>query len=266
MEISEFVLRVAFLALPGLVASKIYRKLRGRGAESKTWEDFTQILLFALLSYVMLAGLLALPSYDQDANVQAASVADPNSDNLGSATTHDHRRFWDRVSVIGAVFDSKKPIDVSEIFLASLIGIFLGVSASFVHKRNLAMRFFQRIGATKRFGDEDVWDFFLGSPDTDKWLFVRDHKIDLVYFGTITQYSESQRDRELVIEDVSVHSAEGKFMYECKAIYVSRARDDLTIELPDFDKLRAKMEQEDELKTKNCSVAEKESDHGQTHN
>jgi hypothetical protein len=266
MEISEFVLRVAFLALPGLVASSIYRKLRGRGAESKTWQDFTQVLLFALLSYVILAVVLSSWSYYQDANVQAASLADPNSDALGSGTTRDHRRFWDRVSVIRAVFDSKRAIDISEILLASSIGIFLGVSASFVHKRNLAMRFCQCIGATKRFGDEDVWDFFLGSPDTDRWLFVRDHKIDLVYFGAIRQYSESEQDRELVIEDVSVHSAEGELLYECKAIYVSRDRHDLTIELPDFDKLMAKTKQKDKLMTENSLITQRRSDDEQTHN
>jgi hypothetical protein len=89
--------------------------------------------------------------------------------------------------------------------------------------------------------------------------------MDLVYFGTIRKYSESERDRELVIEDVSVHSAEGELMYECKAIYISRKTDDLTIELPDFDKLKAKTKQEDELKTENSSIAVRESDDEQTH-
>ncbi len=242
MEASELVLRIAFLALPGLVGSKLYRKLRGRGTERKTWQDFTEVLLFALMSYVLLAAVLAIFTSRSSTTSTRINAVDPISIDIKSIEEPGEDTFWDRLSIIDAVFSSEMRINISEIFLASGIGMLLGMFASYIHKRNLAMRFFQRIRVTKRFGDEDVWDFFLGSPDTDGWLFVRDHKADVIYYGAITQYSETKQDRELVIENVSVHSTDGQKMYECRALYVARARDALTIELPDFEKLKTKQE------------------------
>jgi hypothetical protein len=50
MNISAFVVRLLFLALPGILGARLYRALRGKRVQ-KDWEDFVEIALFSLLSY-----------------------------------------------------------------------------------------------------------------------------------------------------------------------------------------------------------------------
>jgi len=50
MSLSSFLIRIIFLALPGIIASIIYRKLIGRRVR-KDWEDYVEIAIFSLLSY-----------------------------------------------------------------------------------------------------------------------------------------------------------------------------------------------------------------------
>jgi hypothetical protein len=54
MDIDAAIIRIAFFALPGLLASKLYRKLRGP-TRKRVWEDFVELLLFTTLSYLPLA-------------------------------------------------------------------------------------------------------------------------------------------------------------------------------------------------------------------
>lgn len=47
MSLSSFLIRIIFLALPGIVGSILYRRLRGKSS-LKDWEDVLEILLFSL--------------------------------------------------------------------------------------------------------------------------------------------------------------------------------------------------------------------------
>jgi hypothetical protein len=52
MTLSSFLIRIIFLALPGIVGSILYRKLKGK-VSLKDWEDVLEILVFSLLSYAL---------------------------------------------------------------------------------------------------------------------------------------------------------------------------------------------------------------------
>lgn len=52
MNFSSFLFRVIILALPGLIASLLYRKLRGKPLQ-KDWEDFVEIWFFSLICYIV---------------------------------------------------------------------------------------------------------------------------------------------------------------------------------------------------------------------
>lgn len=56
MTLSAFVLRLLFLALPGILASKLYKKLRGRPTR-EYWETFIEIALFSFASYAITYGI-----------------------------------------------------------------------------------------------------------------------------------------------------------------------------------------------------------------
>ena len=66
-----------------------------------------------------------------------------------------------------------------------------------------------------------------------EWVIVRDHKINLLYFGWIQAYSDSYKERELLMGDVSVCDNEsGEFIYETEWLYFCRNKYDITIEIP----------------------------------
>jgi Family of unknown function (DUF6338) len=94
-------------------------------------------------------------------------------------------------------------------------------------------RFFQFIRATKRYGDEDVWDYLLNSdsPITE-YVNVRDFDKKIAYSGYVSIYSESGALRELVLRDAEVYDFAGNLMFRMPHIYVARKPDDMHIEFP----------------------------------
>lgn len=203
MDVSLLFIRLLILGLPGLVGSLFYRKLRG-GGKQKDWRDLAEITLFALVSY----GILGL--------VQQ-----------WLATGEQERE------ILSALFDSSEAIVWSDVSLACLISAVLSVVASYTHHYKLINRFGQRINATNRYGDEDVWSYFLNGEEVAGWVYVRDHKEKLVYYGWLQVWSESGDDRELIMDDVEVLSNEtGQLLYTVPSMYIARDGADLTIEIP----------------------------------
>lgn len=201
MQISALFIRLVVLVLPGLVGSLFYRKLRG-GRQQKDWRDLAEITLFALSSYALYGAALELFAAE-------GPVA------------------------LKALFDEGVPVRWTEVVVASFISVGLAVLVSYVNEWKLINRFGKYIGATWRYGDEDVWEHFHNSSEYGRWVFVRDHKLDLVYFGWIDTFSESGAERELLISDVEVYSNEdGERLYEVPVLYVARDRHDFTIEVP----------------------------------
>ncbi len=84
----------------------------------------------------------------------------------------------------------------------------------------------------KRSGDEDIWYLFHDG-QTREWVYVRDHRTNLLYYGSILAYSDSERERELILEDVDVYTNDTvERLYAVKTMYVSRSSHDLSIEVP----------------------------------
>lgn len=202
MTVSALFIRILVLALPVLLGSLFYRKLRG-GGQQKDWRDLAEITLFAPPSYAMYGGALELAGTDGPAALEA-------------------------------LFNDAVPVRWVEVVVASGVSIVLAIAASYVHRFKLVNRFGQFIGATRRYGDEDVWEYFHNSPDIGSWVFVRDHKLDLVYYGWIESYSESEDERELLLSDVQVYNNETREpLYFVPLMDVSREAYDFTLEVPD---------------------------------
>jgi len=202
MNPSAFVIRMALTALPGILASKLYRKLRGR-TEKKNWEDFVEILVFSLGGYAIYGAASGL---------------------LGA-----------EAAAFRVLFDESKSFHAKEwgeILAASSISLFLALIASGAHQYGLVMKLGHWLRVTKRSGDEDIWYLFHDG-QTREWVYVRDHKTKLLYFGWILAYSDSERERELILEDVNVYTNDtAEQLYAVKTMYVSRSSHDLSIEVP----------------------------------
>ncbi len=209
--ISLSVVYLAFLSLPGIVGSRIYRQLTQRRSR-KNWEDFVEVLLFALFSYLV----CILFYWVWNLHFRTQCKVDV-FDTLKNLAREDLVFHW---------------LDIA---LASFCGAMLGYVAAYLNKYMVITRIGRKIRATNRYGDEDVWNFFHDSKRPHSWVFVRDHKLNLLYFGEIFAYSDSDRDRELILKNVTVHdNASGNALYKRDVLYLSRDRFDLTIEIPDL--------------------------------
>ncbi|MFN8502447.1 hypothetical protein [Kouleothrix sp.] len=201
MNLSGSVIRIVVLALPGIISALLYWRLRGR-SEHKDWEDFLLIGLFSFFIYLV---------YGAGINLLARlgfSVYPPKA--------------------FEALTDDKLAIPWGEIPEATLIGVVIAVLAAYADKYNLVGKFGYRIGASSRLHDKELWHTFLAQPNQG-WVYVRDHKLQLVYYGWLFQYSDADKDRELVLRDVKVYSEQGH-LYTSPLMYISRDKHDLTIE------------------------------------
>ncbi len=83
----------------------------------------------------------------------------------------------------------------------------------------------QKIHATKRYGDEDVWEFMFNSSRAEaEYIHLRDFEKKITYAGWVETFSETEKQRELVLRDVVVHEFEGKVLFESPRIYLREKR------------------------------------------
>jgi hypothetical protein len=203
MKVSSFLIRIIFLFLPGIIGSVIYKKLKGGGIR-KDWEDFIEIIIFSLISYSFYAITIDIISIK-----------------------------WSvpQYTFFNALLDENISISYKEILTVSLINIPLAFAASFLYTHKIINRFGQFVRVTKRYGDEDVWDLFHNIPNIE-WVFVRDHKFNLIYYGWIQGFSDSKEERELLLRDVTIFdSLTGDQLGETNIVYFSRDRHEITIEV-----------------------------------
>lgn len=120
-----------------------------------------------------------------------------------------------------------------EIVAATAAGTMLGVVGVYFSTWKILNRSLQAIKATKRFGDEDVWDYTFNSPGiASQYVNVRDFDKKIVYTGVVRAFSETGKLRELRLDDVKLYDFDGLFMYAVSRVYIARQPADIHIEFP----------------------------------
>lgn len=80
-------------------------------------------------------------------------------------------------------------------------------------------------------------------------MTVRDHSNDLILDGWVQAFSDDSKDAEILLRDVSVYkNSTGERLYQVGAMYVSRNRQDISIEcrtIPVDDVVKWKEEKDD---------------------
>ncbi len=95
-------------------------------------------------------------------------------------------------------------------------------------------RFLQIIRVTKKYGDEDVWDFTFNSSQTEvEYVHLRDFEKNIIYAGWVDSFSETGKLRELLLREVRIYDSEGdEIGVEIPLLYLARKVDDIHIEFP----------------------------------
>ncbi|HXR03498.1 MAG TPA: DUF6338 family protein [Verrucomicrobiae bacterium] len=205
MEISEFAFKLLLLFFPGIVCAYVVDNL--------TIHKPRKLPFFLLQSFVLGTGCYFL---------------------YWSLLTLFHWKF-PRVELPPIVFlralaDSTIRFSFREIAYVSLMSVIVGCIISVLALYKVPNRIARRLGITKKFGELDVWGYALNIPEV-VWITLRDHKNNLVYDGWIQAFSDDSKDAEVFLRDVSIYKNDtGEKLYQVGAVYISRKREDISIE------------------------------------
>jgi hypothetical protein len=95
------------------------------------------------------------------------------------------------------------------------------------------MRLLHEIGATRRYGDEDVWSYTLNSDKAlVEYVHFRDLENGYTFAGWVNTYSESEDHRELLLRDVIVYDEVGTEISRPPHLYISRPKNNIWLEFP----------------------------------
>lgn len=162
--------------------------------------------------------------------------------------------FWPNIvdpniTFLRALTDSTASFSFKEIVFASGIAIVLAFIITVVSRYKLLNRAARSMGLTKKFGELDVWGYMLNMKEII-WVTVRDHKNDLIYDGWIQAFSDDSKDAELLLRDVTIYkNSTAECLYQVGAVYLSRKREDISIEcrtLPIDERIQRKEDMKNE--------------------
>lgn len=236
-EFSELTIKILFLFLPGIIYCLIYEKL--------TFNPDKEFNYFIIHSFIF--GIISYFIYGIYLCFRGQSLEDIH--------------FLTDLLSTGA-----KQIHVNEIFAASIIGCLLALFITWMKNQRVLYNIFRKnsykqfiieeeknikffwvnkninikrpdfvnilrfLNPIKVF-DNDVWNnIFNNNEDEYKWVLVKDHILNLKYEGWVYKFSDSVKNNELFLKDVIVSNIENIELYRTPGLYITRKKDDITIE------------------------------------
>jgi hypothetical protein len=204
MKIDLLIMQLAIIFLPGLIWARLDARFALTAKPSDT-EFVIRAFVFGLASYAVTFGLYSLFGW-------TFTVAD-----LGDAGTH---------TIVNAAI-------AKEIVSALVVGLVLSIIWIYAATYKWLTRFLQIIGATRTYGDEDVWDCTFNSPRPEvEYVNFRDFDNKVIYSGYVNTFSETEKLRELVLRDVQVFNIDGVLQFEMPLLYIARKPENIHIEFP----------------------------------
>ena len=203
-HLNLFVAQIAVIFLPGMIWARLDARYAGK-EKSSEMDFFIRAFIYGIASYTVTFLIYVLLGYP-------FSLIDFKEAQEKSVLTR----------AIGV-----------EVISATAVGFVLGVVWVFASNHKWLTVFLQFIRATKRYGDEDVWDYTFNSTRAAvEYVHFRDFTNSFVYAGWVNTFSETGKLRELVLRDVRVYDFDGNFMYEVPLMYLARKPDNIHVEFP----------------------------------
>jgi hypothetical protein len=194
MDVNLTVIQLALIFFPGIIWAAIHLKYCAIEKPSDA-RFIVHCFVFGVLTYVV-----TFPAYS-----------------FFEAAHPIERFFRDPTKIPDKIFGLK------DFFITASVALALGVGWTYFLNHKVAGLFLQKIGATKRYGDEDVWAFVFNSAKPYvEYVHVRDFEKKIIYSGWVQAFSDSGKSRELLLRDVQIFDFDGNLMYDMPNIYLSR--------------------------------------------
>ena len=197
------------MLIPGTLHIKFYRSLRAIKTK-KDWEDYFEVIIISVLCYFIYSCIYSI-------------------------FICTNKFEFIEASTLSFLSNKSVKIDYIEVFYASIIGITLAFPLAYASKKKLINNIGRKLKVTSRISNEDLWCEF-NSTEKIEWVTIRDYKSNLDYFGHLKNYSDSDENREMILENVTVFKDNTDIEYQVASLYMSRQFDDFSIEYYDFNK------------------------------
>lgn len=218
MDITELSIHLLILFFPGIICFYIVESLTVH-RDRLAYQVFLLSYVYGALSYATY-GILATAS-----NALFFSSYRPETNEL-------HVPLKNTLSFARALHDPKITPDYREIAYVTIVSILLALLISYLVRRKLLHNFAKTFKISTKFGELDVWQYAMESENTD-WVTVRDLARNLMFCGYKVAYSDAEPHAELLLTHVRIYNeSTGALLYEADRMYLSRPKNDLTIEFP----------------------------------
>jgi hypothetical protein len=207
VDISTFGFRILLVFLPGLIGFYLVVDKLTEHRPYRLPQVITYSLLHGFASYGLYAVLIAVLR------------------RIGWSTRN--------IVFFDALVNQNEKLDLVEIGWVTVVALIFGflVTGAITYKIFHAAA--RRTLLTRRFGDQDVWDYVINSSLGDGWVIVRDFDRDLAYYGYVGAFSQPGERDEILLRQVEVYqNATWTRLYEMGAVYLPRPRAHLTMEFP----------------------------------
>lgn len=203
MDISEFAVRLLLIFFPGIIATMVIDLLTSH-QKRELHSFFLNAFVLGLASYFIHYISIQLGNYFFGLKY--------------------------KVHFLDFLVDSKTKIVWNEIVWSSVAAFFLGIVVTLAMNYRWLHTIARKVKITRQFPEADVWGFVFNSKDA-KWVLIRDHNKGEMYEGWVEAFSDTHKDNELLVRDVSVYNMEnGKKLYEVSAMYISKTTENLVLE------------------------------------
>lgn len=202
---TALIVSLALIVLPGLIWAHLDRKFAS-GARSENWFFVGRAFVFGLTSYTATYGVYGLLGWPFE-------VEELTRGSQGTGL-------------------SQQAID--EIVVALTLTVPLSVIWLMAKNRKWVPRALRWLGATNKYGDEDLWAYLMNSDEPAvRFVNVRDFANKVVYSGYTQFWSEEGDTREIVLTEVIMYNSDtGQELQKMAHVYLARPKDQITLEFP----------------------------------
>lgn len=208
---TDLAVLIGIISFPGLIATVIFDTLL---VHAERWDSFRYgiyAFIFGVGSYASLHFL--------------AAVLWLGCVHLPFLAPGGDLEIWSTAS-------SGRDLQLAEVAWATALSPFIALAAAFCVNKKYLIRFAQRWRISNKYGDENLFSYFLNSPDV-MWIYLRDPTSGFSYRGMVQSFSETKEVQEITLTDVTVYSHEdSEELYQLRSIYLSKPPGAFTIESP----------------------------------
>jgi len=201
MQISQFTIKLIIILIPGAIAGIIYEKITIH-KKRNSFEFLVMAILFGGVSYLTAQTFFS----------------------IFGIKSIDLSLFWENIY--------SNYIPYKAVIFASISSILVALIGAYIDQFKLINRFTRWIGASHKYGDEELYMYFLNHEDIQA-IYLRDKTKGLTYHGDVIAFDETDGYKELVLSNVHVYGYDdSQWYYDIDKLYVARSKDDITIEVP----------------------------------